>query len=191
MRGMIFVMSARSAFLAIPLIFLFAFPSLADQADERLDDLFERLATGLTPAEAHEVERRIWSIWTTSRDAETNEMMARGLAAMETQQYALALRHFDAVVRHEPGFAEGWNKRATVLFILGKYKASIDAIKRTLALEQRHFGALSGLGMCYDALDDKKGALAAFRLAIAANPHLSSVRERIDSLEQQLRGRAI
>lgn len=177
--------------LLVAVLVLFAAPVVADQADERLDELFERLASRADASAAREVESRIWSIWSTSADPETNRLMARGLAAMRAQRYPLALRHFDEMVRHEPGFAEGWNKRATVLFLLGDYPASIEDIKRTLALERRHFGALSGLGMCYDAMDDKQGALAAYRLAVGVNPHLASIRERIRSLEQELRDRAI
>lgn len=177
--------------LVVALFSVIALPLAADQADERLDDLFERLAIKGDPATAQEIENRIWTIWSTSADPYTNQLMAHGFAAMGAKRYQRALRHFDEVVRYAPGFAEGWNKRATVYFILGDYLASIEDIKRTLALEQRHFGALSGLGMCYDALDDKPGALAAYRLAIGLNPHLTSVRERIQKLEEQLRGRSI
>ena len=166
-------------------------PAAGDQADRRLDGLFERLAGSTDPATVHDIESKIWSIWAVSTDPRTNEMMAYGLAAMRARAYAIALQHFDAVVAYEPGFAEGWNKRATVLFILGNYQSSVDDIKRTLALERRHFGALSGLGMCYDALDDKAGALKAYRLAIGVHPHLPSVRARIEALERELGGRAI
>ena len=163
-------------------------PALADQDDPRLEGLFERLQTTADPAEARAVEQRIWRVWIESDDAALDRLMQQGLAAMHEQQYAAALQAFDRMVEQAPEFAEGWNKRATVHFLMGAWGASVRDIQRTLALEPRHFGALFGLGLIYEALEQSEAALRSYEATLALNPHSESAREKIEQLRQQLRG---
>ena len=150
----------------------------ADQTDKRLDALFARLKGTKTPDVARSVTSEIWSIWLHSGDRLSDELMRRGVTAMRAGRHNLALNQFELLVKHEPKFAEGWNKRATVLYVMGKFQSSIEDIKRVLALEPRHFGALSGLGMCYEALGEEEAARDAYKLALNANPHLSRIGEK-------------
>jgi tetratricopeptide (TPR) repeat protein len=115
--------------------------------------------------------------------------MRRGIVHMGQGQATLALAAFDAIVQKAPSFAEGWNKRATIYFLMGDFDSSVADIERTLALEPRHFGALSGLGQIYLALDRKAAALRAFEGALAIDPHLSSVREVVEDLKKELGGK--
>ena len=178
--------------ILLPLaLFLAVSTAAADQRDKRLDSLFESLARTERADQTHGVQAKIWAVWIESRDDETNRLMGLGIAAMQARDLGLALRRFDAVVAHEPDFAEGWNKRATVYFLIGHFASSVEDIKRTLALEPRHFGALSGLGMIYDRLDEKSGALKAYEKAFEINPHLPGVRERIERLTRELSSRRI
>ena len=156
----------------------------ADQTDKRLDALFARLKGTKTPDVARSVTFEIWSIWLHSGDRLSDELMRRGVTAMRAGRHNLALNQFELLVKHEPKFAEGWNKRATVLYVMGKFQSSIEDIKRVLVLEPRHFGALSGLGMCYEALGEEEAARDAYKLALNANPHLSRIGERIESLQE-------
>ncbi len=160
----------------------------AAQDDPRLDALFATLKTAKTDEEASAAEQRIWQIWTENKNPEVERLMREGMAAMAEDDEDGALRKFDAVVRYDKNFAEGWNKRATVEFTMGDYKASVADIERTLALEPRHFGALSGLGQIYLTLDRKKLALKAFRDALAIDPHLRGVREAVEKLEKEVEG---
>lgn len=164
-------------------------PAGADQQDPRLDGLFERLQTTPDPGEAHLVEQQIWQVWLESDDSSVNRLMRQGVVAMREQNYHAALRAFDRLVGEAPGFAEGWNKRATVYYLMGNWRASVLDIQRTLALEPRHFGALFGLGLIYDALEQPEAALRSFEAALDLNPHSDSTRLRIEQLQQQLRGR--
>ncbi len=163
-------------------------PACAAQDDPRLDALFDKLKTTNVESEAKLAEVMIWQIWTENKDPETARILQQGIAALSQDDEEEALDAFDAVVGRDKQFAEGWNKRATVEFVMGDYAASVADIERTLALEPRHFCALSGLGQIYLALGRKSQALKAFEAALAINPHLDGVRERIAELKKALAG---
>jgi tetratricopeptide (TPR) repeat protein len=164
-------------------------PAAADQQDARLDGLFERLQEARDPAEAQVVEQQIWQLWLESKDAAIDRLMQQGVVAMREQHYGTALRVFDRMIAQAPGFAEAWNKRATVHYLMGDWTASVVDIQRTLALEPRHFGALFGLGLIYDALEQPQAALRSFEATLDLNPHSESTRLKIEELRRQLQGR--
>ena len=161
----------------------------ADQRDVRLGPLFDRLQTTANAIEAAGIERQIWQIWAESEDADARRLMREGVIAMAEGQLHAALERFDRLTGKVPEFAEGWNKRATVYYLIGDYPASVLDIERTLRLEPRHFGALSGLGLIYDAIDQPAAALRSFEAAVAINPHLQTTKERIRELHRELGGR--
>jgi tetratricopeptide (TPR) repeat protein len=165
-----------------------AAPAGADQLDPRLDELFVRLQDAGDTVEAGRLERRIWRIWIATDDPEASRLMAEGTRAMALGRLVQARDRFDLLVALEPDFAEAWNKRATVHYLMGDYVASVQDIQQTLALERRHFGALSGLGMIYEAIDRPSAALRSFEAALAINPHLDSTRQRIEELRRELEG---
>jgi tetratricopeptide (TPR) repeat protein len=94
-------------------------------------------------------------------------------------------------VRLDPNFAEGWNKRATVYYMMGDFDASVADIQKTLTLEPRHFGALSGLGLIYDALDKPAAAVKVWQKALEINPHMQSIRHRIEEIQAEEKGKGI
>jgi len=156
-----------------------------------LDRLFTALHATTDPAEANQVTGLIWLIWNHSDDAETNQLMAEGRQAMERLDFETALARFNAVIAREPKFAEGWNKRATLYYVMGKYRASIKDIHEVLALEPRHFGALAGLGMNQEALGDDRRALESWRRALKVNPFLEDAQARVKALETTLGNKPI
>ena len=87
--------------------------------------------------------------------------------------------------------AEGWNKRATLYYLMGRHEESLADIDRVIKLEPRHFGALSGAGLVNMALERPEAALKAFKRALDANPHMPSAEARVKALERFLRGRRI
>jgi tetratricopeptide (TPR) repeat protein len=163
-------------------------PVRADQDDPRLDGLFQRLQHTPDAAEARVLEQQIWQVWLESDDAAINRLMEQGVLAMRVQDYGTALRTFDRMIEQAPEFAEGWNKRATVHYLMGNWRASVQDIQKTLALEPRHFGALFGLGLIYDALDQPEAALRSFEATLVLNPHSEGTRQMIEQLRQALRG---
>jgi len=163
---------------------------MADERDARLRELFARLAAAASEREAGAVEREIWSAWLATDDEKVAPWIARGLAAMEARDFAAALQAFDRVVELAPDYAEGWNKRATLHWLRGSFEQSVADIDRTLALEPRHFGALSGLAMIREAQGRPFEALEALEKLLHIHPRLPQLRERIEQLTAQL-GEAI
>ncbi len=163
----------------------------ADQKDERLDPLFDRLKTANNETEAAALTHRIWVIWRQSENDLVNALMAKGVEEMSHRNYEAALATFGKVVDLEPELAEGWNKRATVYYLMGEYEESVRDIERTLDLEPRHFGALSGLGFIYLSLGDDWAALNAFEAALEINPYLPGARTRAEELRQRQRRKTI
>jgi tetratricopeptide (TPR) repeat protein len=162
----------------------------AARSRARLDALFARLARNDSP-DWLSLQNEIWAQWSRSGSPAMDLLLMRAESAMENGQFKLALRFLDDLVRLAPDFAEGWNKRATVYFLLEDYGRSVADIQRTLALEQRHFGALSGLGMILERLGDKNGAMRAYRRGLEVHPNLPGAAEGVERLSPDVDGRAL
>lgn len=138
----------------------------------RLDRLFIDLKTAPNEQLANETEQKIWIEWTTPEDPELAHLMGQALAARRVADYEKALAVLDQMVVEWPGYAEGWNQRATVYFLKGEIEKSLEDIAETLVREPRHFGALAGRGMI--RLRQTKPALAVqnFLAAMEFHPYL-------------------
>jgi Flp pilus assembly protein TadD len=163
----------------------------ADQTSPELDSLFERLKTTSSTAEAAAMEAAIWTIWLHRGTAEVDRAMALGIAAMNEGAYRRALSHFDRMVRAAPDFAEAWNKRATVHYLMGNFDASVADIGRTLALEPRHFGALSGMGLIYDAIGNQTAAVKVWEKTLEIHSNMTGMKARIEELRAKVKGRPL
>jgi tetratricopeptide (TPR) repeat protein len=158
----------------------------ADQSDEQLEELFNRLRSTADPLEAQIIEIHIWRIWTDSGRDDMNALVEQGAQAMAQGRLKEAIAIFDRVVTTLPDFAEGWNKRATAHYLNDDYPASVFDIKRTLALEPRHFGAISGMGLIFMASGDPRGALNAFEQVLEIHPHSRGARAYVEQLRKNL-----
>jgi tetratricopeptide (TPR) repeat protein len=156
-----------------------------------LDFLFGALKAAPDEASAKHVEARIWAIWLQTPSDTTALLMTRAKAAIDAQNIDVAIKLLDAVVKLNPNYIEGWNRRATLYYLKNDYARSIQDIEQVLAREPRHFGALAGLGMIMQDLGDEKRALDAFRRALAVNPHLEKVPELVKTLTEKVEGRDI
>ena len=175
-------------FLSIALVFttLVVLPVRADQNDIKLRDLFRQLQLAPELTQAQLIERRIWDIWHRHSDPQVSKTMAVGVLSMRSGALLKALAAFDKIVAIDPNFAEGWNKRATIYFMMGRYTASVKDIQRALYLEPRHFGALSGLGLIFDAIGRARLALKVWKQALAIHPNMPKIRSRMLELKRQL-----
>lgn len=159
----------------------------ADQNDPRLGSLLEDLAmAGLTPKTQDRLEAEIWKIWHQHESPTINVLLGDATSAMRAGKHLQARKQLDAIVDLAPDFAEGWNQRATLLYLMGDLEASAADIARTLTLEPRHFGALSGLGLIYDRLKRPKAALRAYRKALEIHPGLKQAEQRVKKLARQV-----
>ncbi|MCA8930015.1 MAG: tetratricopeptide repeat protein [Alphaproteobacteria bacterium] len=163
----------------------------ADQTDPALDGLFAILQTTADPAVASAADREIWWRWTESGDDAIDRLMQMGLLAMQGGRLAAAEEVFGEVVALRPDFAEAWNKRATVRYFAGNLDGSMADCAQVLALEGRHYGAMSGMGLILMAKGNKRDALEWFERALAVNPHMVGARLHAEALRKHLEGEPI
>ena len=143
-------MRVISKILIISISLLFASKiALADQNDPRLNNLFKKLNETENQDEIRDLISDIWNIWYEVDDPKVIEYFEKGIQAMNLRNYPLAIRFFNNLIEEDPNFAEGWNKRATVHFMMGNFDQSMQDIIKTLELEPRHFGALDGMGLIF------------------------------------------
>jgi len=131
-------------------------------------------------------ERALWEVWSRSGDRDIDRLFAVGVEQMNDQQGAAAVQTFSEIIRRKPEFAEGWNKRATVYYVLGEYAKSLADCDEVMKRNPYHFGALSGYGMIYMELNEPARALTYFERALAVNPNLESVAEAVQMLRRLL-----
>ena len=163
--------------------------SPADQTDPRLPDLFEVLQSATTPDRIGRAERLIWMIWLESGREDVDHLMETGIEEMGSGRFRESIATFGRIIELAPEFAEGWNKRATAYYLAGEIDASIADVERTLALEPRHFGALSGLGLLHLAKGNELGALRAFEATLEVHPRASAARFYVPRLRAKLRAK--
>ncbi len=161
-------------------------PLAADQDDPRLEALFARLKAAPDARAAQAAEASIWQIWGQSDDRVIGMLMAQGVAAMARRDLRAALGKFDQIVKIAPDFAEGWNKRATLHYLLGDFPGSLHDIAQTLTLEPRHFGALSGRGLVLIEMDQQGEALEAFESALKVHPNLPGAKHNAEALRREI-----
>lgn len=154
-----------------------------------LDDLFARLKASGDPAEAKGVARLIERRLDRSGSATADLLTDRARQAMAGHDFPLAAELMDRVTALEPDWAEGWNRRATVFWLLSDKADALADLQRALVLEPRHFEAWAALGRIYEALEDRTRALAAFRRAQGLYPRMDRIQEAIDRLAPEVDGR--
>jgi tetratricopeptide (TPR) repeat protein len=181
----------KSVLLAAVASLGFSAGAAADQRDPNLPPLFKFLKSATRTDEASAVEDKIWEIWSVTGDPKLDALMVASSEAMERRDFPTALKSLDAIVQARPDFAEGWNKRATVYFLMGDYQKAIADIDRTLELEPRHFGALSGLGLTNMKLGRDAAAADAFQRLITIDPLYPNARLNLKLAEDALKRNSI
>ena len=135
-------------------------------------------------------EQALWLIWGRSGDPAIDRLMERGVDEMHSGRSREAIATFSEIIRRRPAFAEGWNKRATALYLAGEFQRSLADCDEVLKRNPRHFGALSGTGLIHLALEQHRQALQWFRRALEVNPNMEGIEAEAQRLEALLRGRS-
>ena len=160
--------------------------SLADHGT--LQDI-PRLARALRdpdPLVRRLAEHGMWQVWSRSGDSEIDQLFAMGVEEMNERRGEAAVATFTRIIERRPDFAEGWNKRATVYYLLGDYRKSLADCDEVMKRNPYHFGALSGYGMIYLKLGEPARALTYLERALAVNPNMGRVEEMVEELRDQL-----
>jgi tetratricopeptide (TPR) repeat protein len=96
---------------------------------------------------------------------------------------ALALA--DRLIADHPDYAEAWNQRATLHYMLGDLDAALADCAEVLVREPRHFGALSGRSLIYLQQGRRALALKDMAAALEIHPFLSE-RQLFPELQQDI-----
>lgn len=164
----------------------------ADAEEPGLDDLFADLAaSGEEEADWKPIQNRLIRELSRSGSDTGDLLLSRGRKAISRGAYEEAAAHLSRLVAFVPDFAEGWNTRATVYYLMDDYGRSLADIRRTLALEPRHFGALSGMGMILERIGREQTAIRVFRRALEVHPHMPGAKTALERLEKKFGGRDI
>ena len=174
-------------------LFLFSTNSFTqNQTISDLDGLFEKLKKTNNPMTAREIEGKIWKLWTTHPTQESlTSLLAKGSLYMSQNQLTSAHNVFSKAIELDPNWAEAWNKRATVLYLMGNLELSQNDIDMVLKLEKRHFGALSGQGLVQTALKNYQKAIDSYIEAHKVYPAMETPLVMIEKLRELIKKESI
>ena len=180
--------------LYVFLVLIFCGNVLAESKDRdiRLNQLFEQLKKSNNASLAFEIEMKIWNIWSThpTHDSLT-QSLAKGSGLMSKGELEAAYKIFSTIIESAPDWAEGWNKRATVLYLMGRYQESLKDIDEVLKRESRHFGALSGQGLVQTELKNYEKAIKSYQAVQKIYPSIRAAKVMIPQLRKLIKEEAI
>ena len=161
--------------------------SSASEREDKLDQLFIKLKN-LNSETIVEIEQQIWSLWSTHpSNQELTKVLAQGSELVLAQKYIEASQIFTRVIEIDPTWAEAWNKRATVFYLLQNYEASQKDIDEVLKLEKRHFGALAGQGLVQSALNNYQKAIESYIEIEKIYPSMQTPKLMIPKLKELIK----
>ncbi len=172
--------------LALPLVALGPAAATTTQGDHGLtlqgdpaqraqehDQLFEALAAAKSEDEARTIADQIWHFWFRPPSAEAGTLMSQAMERRQAYDLAGGVAILDKLVVLAPDWAEAWNQRATLRFLMEDFDGSLSDIERVLELEPKHFGALSGEVLILMRFGRFDTAQSVLRQAVEINPFLS------------------
>ena len=176
--------------LIIILLFLSTSILGANERDTQLDKLFNELQNDISSSSSS-IAQQIWTLWSTHpTDQKLTSILDEGSRLVQDQKLYKAIEVFTKAIELDPSWAEAWNKRATVLYMIGEYKESQNDIDKVLNLEQRHFGALAGQGLVNIKLKNYEKAIESYKKAQEIYPAMQSpkimIKQIKDLINQQL-----
>ena len=172
-------------------IFFLSSVSFAYDQERELDKLFLELKKNI-PSKSSNIEQQIWLLWSTHpSDKKLTSMLDEGSRLVQDQKLLRAISVFTEAIELDPSWAEAWNKRATVLYMIGEFQKSQNDIDRVLELEKRHFGALAGQGLVNIQLQNYEKAIKSYQMAEEIYPAMKSPKLMIKRIEELIKKQSI
>ena len=173
-------------FLLIFFLFFIFTENVLSEIKGKLDQLFIELKTN--DKTTSEIEQEIWKLWNTHpNDKKLTKLLAKGSEYVNNHQFSEAIETFSDVINLDPKWAEAWNKRATVLYLIGEFQKSQNDIDKVLELESRHFGALAGQGLVNIQLKNYEKAIISYKKALEIYPSMKSPETMIEKIEELIK----
>ena len=182
--------------LGILVLGLLFFSNLnAEERESELNNLFKQLKNS-EAAKAIEIENKIWKTWSIHpsndrRGYRLTELLAQGSFLMAKKELNKAYEIFSQIILVDPSWPEAWNKRATVLYLMGRYQESLKDINEVLKRESRHFGALSGQGLVQTELKNYEKAIKSYQAVQKIYPSIRAAKVMIPQLRKLIKEGAI
>tara|TARA_B100001057_G_scaffold305592_1_gene305736 strand:+ start:549 stop:1097 length:549 start_codon:yes stop_codon:yes gene_type:complete len=181
----------RIFIIAILLNFLLITNIYSSEREEELKKLFIDLQVDNINS-AYVTEQKIWEIWSTHpTDENLTLILKKGSNLLNGNKPRDAINVFTNLIDLDPLWAEAWNKRATVFYLIGEYQRSQDDINKVLKLEKRHFGALAGQGLVNIKLENYEKAIKSYEKAQQIYPSMQSPKIMIEKIEELIKKQSI
>ena len=173
--------------LIIIFLFLSTTTLIANERDVELDNLFSELKKN-NPAVSKNIEQKIWTLWSTHpSDDKLTSILNEGSRLMQDKDLFRAILVFTEVIEMDPTWAEAWNKRATVYYMIGEFEKSQSDINKVLNLEERHFGALAGQGLVNIQLKNYEKAILSYQMVEKIYPTMRSPKIMIKQIQDLIK----
>ena len=173
--------------LSIIILFVLTTNLSANDRNVELDKLFLELKKNI-PSLSSGIAQQIWTLWSTHpTDQKLTSILDEGSRLVQDRQLIRAIDVFTEAIELDPTWAEAWNKRATVFYMVGEFQKSQDDIDKVLELEKRHFGALAGQGMVNIQLKNYEKALLSYKKAQEIYPSMQSPEIMIKQIENLIK----
>tara|TARA_A100001011_G_C14083023_1_gene745309 strand:+ start:84 stop:692 length:609 start_codon:yes stop_codon:yes gene_type:complete len=186
-----YLVNIRLFLKALLLICLVMKPSFAD-VKMKIEDLLDDLEVTSSSLEASRIRAEIWRYWVKDHTYEkNNDLIASGLSHFYRGNYQKADQIFTKIILSDPNYVEGWNKRATIRYLLGDFQKSLEDINQVLTRQPRHFGAISGTALIHMQNLRYKKALDSYRLLERIDPNNDDSKRMIPMLEARIYGESL
>ncbi len=178
--------------LAICITFSITFVPLLSKEKNKIEILLDELAYSKNPSNAGLIRREIWSLWLEGYVDRTNKAkIDEALDLFNAGKLEKAKLAFSEIIELDPDYVEGWNKRATVKFLLGDLYGSLKDIKEVLKRQPRHFGAISGSGLIHIHNSDFLEAYKSYKRLIEIDPQNEDSKRFLPMLESKIYGKSL
>ena len=166
--------------------------SLSSKERNKIEILLDNLASSPSPSESGLIRREVWSLWLEGYiDRRNKRQVDEALDLFNTGKLEKAKIAFSEIIELDPDYVEGWNKRATVKFLLGDFYGSLKDIEEVLKRQPRHFGAISGSGLILIHNSDFREAYKSYKRLTEIDPHNEDGKRFLPMLENKLYGKSL